>query len=230
VEPDGGAPLDAFLERHHCYIKQRLTGFAARILRHRPTTLLEPDDLVHDVVTRLLQNPSRREGDVARGLASFLSYLRTATTHAAINRDRSERGRMRCGNCTHYAPWSGRCLHPANPWTGRQLPPASDPRLLDPTCASYGSRKDTTSTEPEVLAATVAQAQDGPDSGELEEVQEALYALAQVMPRAALVVRARLLEGRSYKQLVALGPSLRTLKRDYAAGMAWLRSKLEQSS
>ena len=228
VEPGSTTPLDGFLAREPCVLKDHLRRFASRYLAHRPRSLLDPDDLTQEVSSRLLADDSLRRGGFGRGLAAFLGYLRQAAVRCAISAERSQRGRIRCGNCRHFAPYSGICLKERHAWTHRDVAASQDPRRLDPACGQFVARRDAVGAGADPIHAQ-APTEDHAAVEEAEfvaAVDAALVRLAELQPRAALVVRARLLEGRSYDDLTDVPASLRTMKRDYAFGMAFLRRRL----
>jgi DNA-directed RNA polymerase specialized sigma24 family protein len=226
VEAASGVPLDEFLRREPCFLKDWLRRFGARFLEHRPRSLLDPDDLVQDVATRLLGDPNVRAGGFGEGLGAFLAYLRRTATSCAISAERRELGRIRCGNCKHYGVFSGRCLEQGHAWTHRELAATQDPRALEPACRSFAIRRAPAELTAESEASLRARTEPNCDPEIAEQVIAGLVALAELHPRAALVVRARLLEGRTYETLAHLGASVRTLKRDYAFGLAFLRKRL----
>lgn len=221
--------LDAFVAREPCYLKDHLRRFATRYLSHRPRSLLDGDDLVHEVLSRLLGDEGIRKGGFGRGLGAFLAYLRQTAVRAAITAERRERGRVRCGNCKNYGAWSGICLKDDHPWTHKELAAAGDPRKLDPPCRDFVARR-----EPRALgedadhlgAVTGGRFCDDRTSDVVEAVHKALIKLAEAHPRAAVVVRARLLDGRTYEELSEVPASVRTMKRDFAYGVEFLRGHL----
>jgi DNA-directed RNA polymerase specialized sigma24 family protein len=222
-------PLDGFLGRSECFLKEHLAEFSRRYLAHRPRSLIDPDDLVNDVSHQLLADESIRSGGFGRGLRPFLAYLRQTAVRCAISAERRELGRMRCGNCRHFAPYSGLCLKLGHPWTHTRLDAVTDPRALEPACQSFTLRREPTALgeEWEMSAAMSATPDVASLDGEVAAmVHQSLLELAERHPRAALIVRARLIEQRTYETLAGLGPSIRTMKRDYALGIAFLRRKL----
>jgi DNA-directed RNA polymerase specialized sigma24 family protein len=226
VEAASGVPLDEFLRREPCYLKDWLRRFGQRFLDYRPRSLLDADDLVQEVATKLLADPNVRRGGFGQGLGAFLAYLRRTATSCTVSAGRRELGRMRCGNCRHYAVFSGKCLRANHEWTHREVTATQDPRALAPPCRGFEVRRmpaELTKEGEAILAATPPK-EDDPEVA--SEVLAGLVALAEEHPRAALVVRARLLEGKSYDQLSHIGASTRTLKRDYAFGLAYLRKRL----
>lgn len=224
-------PLDAFLARQPCYLKEHLDRFVRRYLSQRPRSILDPEDLGQEVCSRLLNDENVRAGGFGRGLGAFLAYLRQTAVRSAISQERHDRGRIRCGNCRSYAPWTLVCLQEGHPWTHVRMETAQDPRRLDPPCRDYVPRRDPLSLGPEVEQGVVASERFVEDrAGEIgDAVHEALVELAESHPRAALVVRGRLLDGKTYEALVGAGEvdaSVRTMKRDFALGVAFLRRKL----
>lgn len=234
VESGARVALDAFLARDGCFLKSELEQFARRYLAHRPRSLLDSDDLAQEVASRLLADENVRRGGFALGLAGFLGYLRQVAVRAAITAERSERGRVRCGNCKHFAPYSTRCLKLDHAWTHRAMDSSQDPRRLAPPCRDFNARRDpqplTLDSDSGVHVAGRIDGASVTDSVEQPELLEALHRalieLAGSHPRAALVVRARLLDGRTYEQLAGIGCSIRTMKRDFALGIAFLRKRL----
>lgn len=231
VEPAAtgeGIQLDAFVAREPCYLKEHLRRFATRYLSHRPRSLLDGDDLVHEVVARLLGDEGLRKGGFGRGLGAFLAYLRQTAVRAAITAERRERGRVRCGNCKHFGAWSGICLKDDHAWTHKELPAAGDPRKLAPPCREFVARREPKplSEDPDQLGAVGGRFCDDRQSDVVEAVHKALIRLAEAHPRAAIVVRARLLDGRTYEDLSEVPASVRTMKRDYAFGVQFLRGQL----
>ena len=231
VEEGSAVALDAFLAREPCYLKEHLDRFVRRYLSQRPRSILAPEDLAQEVCVRLLHDDTIRAGGFARGLGGFLAYLRQTAVRSAISVERHERGRIRCGNCRHYAPWSGVCLQEGHVWTHRDVPTSQDPRRLEPPCREYVPRRDPRALGPEVEPAAAASDRFSEDrEGELgDAVHEALVELAETHPRAALVVRGRLLDGKTYEALASsrgVAASVRTMKRDFALGVAFLRRKL----
>lgn len=226
VEAASGVPLDEFLRRDPCFLKDWLRRFGERFLEHRPRSLLDPDDLVQDVATRLLGDPNVRAGGFGEGLGAFLAYLRRTATSCAISAERRELGRIRCGNCKHYGVFSGRCLKQGHDWMHREVTATQDPRALSPACKAFEVRRTPAEITPESEVFLRAKPENDGDPEVAEQVIAGLIALAEEHPRAALVVRARLLEGRTYEALAHLGASVRTLKRDYALGLAYLRKRL----
>lgn len=227
--PSPAIPLDGFLGRSACFLKEHLAEFSRRYLAHRPRSLIDPDDLVNDVSHQLLADDVIRSGGFGRGLRPFLAYLRRTAVRCAISAERRELGRIRCGNCRHFAPYSGLCLKLGHPWTHRRLDAVSDPRSLDPACQSFLLRREPAALGEEwEMAASMCAAPDAASlDGEVAGmVHQALLELAEQHPRAALVVRARLIEHRTYENLAGLGPSVRTMKRDYAFGIGFLRKRL----
>lgn len=226
MESSSGVPLDEFLRREPCFLKDWLRRFGERFLEHRPRSLLDADDLLQDVATRLLADPNVRRGGFGEGLGAFLAYLRRTATSCAISAERRELGRVRCGNCRHYGVFSGRCLKQGHPWTHRESTATQDPRDLVPACRAFEVRRTPAEITPESEAGLRARPEYGGDPEVAEQVLSGLVALAEEHPRAALVLRARLLEGRTYETLAHLGASVRTLKRDYALGLQFLRKRL----
>lgn len=228
VEEGSGVPLDAFLGRETCYLKERLARFAERYLAHRPRSLLDGDDLAQEVFQRLLADVHARGGGFGRGLGAFLAYLRQTATRCAISAERRERGRVRCGNCRHYAPYSGLCLKEGHAWTHRSLDPSRDPRGLEPACREFVPRRDpvTLAQVPESRTSEGERFGDDREGEITDAVHQALVQLAVAHPRAALVVRARLIDGRTYDELAEVGASVRTMKRDFQYGVDFLKRKL----
>lgn len=227
VELRGKVPLDGFLGRDPCFLKDQLRRFVERYLAHRPRSLFDPDDLVQEVGTRLLADPIVRKGGFALGLHAFLAYLRQTAVRCAISAERRERGRVRCGNCKHYASYSGVCLCPGIAWTHKEMESTQDPRALDPACREFSAKRAPVPLLPENEQATSGERfGEDRESDISEAVQQALIALAEVHPRAALVVRARLLDGKTYEGLTQVSASVRTMKRDFALGVAFLRKRL----
>ena len=228
VEAGAEVALDAFLERQQCFLKDHLLRFATAYLAHRPRSLLEPEDLVQEVFGRLLRDPALRRGGFGRGLGAFLAYLRTTAARSAISGERRERGRIRCGNCKHLAPYSGLCLKPGHEYTHVRQELSQDPRALEPACREFLARREQRSLESWTEPAR--DLGDDPSVASTTElidaVHQALLALAEAHPRAALVVRGRLLDGKTYDALSQVGASVRTMKRDFAFGMEYLRRKL----
>lgn len=225
----GAAALDGFLGRSSCFLKEHLAEFSRRYLAHRPRSLIDPDDLVNDVSHQLLADEEIRSGGFGRGLRPFLAYLRRTAVRCAISAERRELGRIRCGNCRHFAPYSGLCLKLGHPWTHRRLDAVTDPRTLDPACQSFLLRREPAALGEEwEMAASMCATPDAASlDGEIASmVHQALLELAEQHPRAALVVRARLIDHRTYEMLAGFGPSVRTMKRDYAFGIAFLRKRL----
>ncbi len=228
VEEGADVRLDEFLGRDPCFLKEQLARFATRYLAHRPRSLFDPDDLAQEVWSRLLSDRDVRSGGFGRGLAAFLAYLRQTAIRCAISAERRERGRVRCGNCKNFGSYSGICLKTAHTWTHRRVDSSQDPRGLEPPCREFVPRRD-----PQGLAPVADAASPGPErfaedraSDVAEAVHQALVQLAESHPRAALVVRARLLDGKTYDDLHGIGASVRTMKRDFAHGVAFLRRKL----
>ena len=231
VEEGSAVALDSFLARVPCYLKEHLDRFVQRYLSQRPRSILAPEDLAQEVCVRLLHDDTIRAGGFARGLGGFLAYLRQTAVRSAISVERHERGRIRCGNCRHFAPWSGVCLQKGHAWTHRPVPTSQDPRHLEPPCREYVARRDPRPLGPGVEPAVAGgERLAGDRDGELgTAVHEALVELAESNPRAALVVRARLLDGKTYETLAAaeeVDASIRTMKRDFALGVAFLRRNL----
>lgn len=224
VDGDDGTPLDGFLAREPCYLKERLREFSRRFLAHRPRSLLEPDDVAQDVFLRLLSGARPVSAVVAPSVAGFLAFQRQIAISVAISAERRERGRVRCGNCAHFAPYSEICLRSGHPWTHVRLKTSQDPRRLEPPCRSFVALRDPQRLD-ERTESGMAIASDEVAT-EIEAFHEALVSLASSNPRAALVVRARLVEGRTYEDLARPGLSVRTMKRDFAAGLAFLRTQL----
>lgn len=228
--PHGVAtPLDGFLGRTECFLKEHLAEFSRRYLAHRPRSLIDPDDLVNDVSHQLLADAEIRSGGFGRGLRPFLAYLRRTAVRCAISAERRELGRIRCGNCRHFAPYSGLCLKLGHPWTHSRLDAVTDPRSLEPACQSFTLRREPAALGEEwEMAASMAAMPDAASlDGEIAAlVHQSLLELAERHPRAALIVRARLIEHRTYDMLAGLGPSVRTMKRDYAFGINFLRKRL----
>lgn len=227
VEPGAEVALDRFLARVPCFLKDHLRQFATRYLAHRPRSLLDAEDLVQEVVTRLLADPTLRHGGFGRGLPAFLGYLRQMAVRCAISAERSQRGRIRCGNCRNFASYSARCLAEGHTWTHRELPAAQDPRALEPPCREFQARREPVGQGVDAGEIAVAAPNVDVDRNEvMQAVTDALVLLATVHPRAALVVRARLLDGRTYEELTHVPASVRTMKRDFAFGMEFLRQRL----
>ncbi len=224
-------PLDAFLAREPCYLKEQLDRFVRRYLAQRPRSILEPEDLAQEVCARLLNDETVRAGGFGRGLGAFLAYLRQTAVRSAISQERHDRGRIRCGNCRSFAPWSGVCLQEGHAWTHRAIESAQDPRRLEPPCREYGPRREPRALAPEIEAgaATGERFVEDREGDVGSAVHEALVELAASHPRAALVVRGRLIDGKTYEAMVGEGEveaSVRTMKRDFALGVAFLRRKL----
>ena len=224
VDAGAGTPLDGFLAREPCYLKERLREFSRRFLAHRPRSLLEPDDVAQDVYLRLLSGARPASADVAPSLAGFLAFQRQIAISVAISAERRERGRVRCGNCVHFAPYSEICLQSGHPWTHVRLKTSQDPRRLEPPCRSFVALRDPKRLDERTDLGTAIASDEV--AIEIEAFHEALVSLAASNPRAALVVRARLVEGRTYEELARPGLSVRTMKRDFAAGIAFLRTRL----
>ncbi len=227
VEAGADVTLDQFLAREPCFLKEELRSFAARFLSHRPRSLADPDDLVQEVSARLLADPQLRQGGFGRGLRPFLGYLRRTLVRVAVTAERSERGRMRCGNCRHYGPWSGRCLNLAHEHARAELPATQEPRHLDPPCRAFVLRRAGRALTPLEEENAAAPETPAPDSEILARIHRALVELAEIHPRAALVVRARLVEQRTYDDLSEVAASVRTMKRDFAFGLAFLKRRLK---
>jgi DNA-directed RNA polymerase specialized sigma24 family protein len=222
-------PLDAFMGRVPCFIKDWLRRFAERFLAQRPRTLLEPDDLLNDTFARLLADTATRRGGFAPNLGAFLGYLRSTAARCAIEAERKERGRMRCGNCRHFAPWTSRCLRHGHAHTHREMRAVQDPRALLPPCQAFEGKRGVLEIDAGIDASLKAAAESDPaDSELLSRLLTCLEELAAREPRVALVLRARLVEGRSYEQMKSLGISIRTMKRDYAHGLDLLRARLTE--
>lgn len=228
VERDGAAPLDAFLARDACYLKDRLRGFARQYLRHRPRMAIDAEDLMQEVSVRLLSDEERRSGGLAQGLAPFLGYLRRMVLSCAVSFERRERGRVRCGNCGHFAPYSSICLAPGHHWTHERVARGQDPRALAPACDRFTSLR--IARDFDLDAAPAREDELRREDADTAGFHDALVQLAATNPRAALVVRARLLDGRSYRDLEAPGLSVRTLKRDFAAGLRFLQERMSIES
>ncbi len=228
VDQASRVPLDDFLRQEPCYLKDWLRRFAVRFLAQRPRSLLEPEDLTQEVVARLLKDPKVRSGGFAEGIAPFLGYLKSTAVRCAITAERRELGRVRCGNCKQFAAFSGRCLRPDHEWTHREVAATQDPRALDPACRGFELRRTPTELPHESAIGPSADATMAMEPEFANAVLDALVALATENPRAALVVRARLIEGKTYEQLSGLGPSVRTMKRDFALGLTFLRKRLSQ--
>ncbi len=227
VEAGGGVALDAFLAREPCFLKDSLRTFASRLLAHRPRSLVEPDDLVQEVCARLLSDPNVRRGGFGRGLLPFLGYLRRTAVRVTVTAERSERGRVRCGNCRHFGPWSGRCLNLTHAHARAELPATQEPKHLDPPCREFTLRRAGRALTPLEEQNAAAPEPRVAESDVAQWIQRALEELAEVHPRAALVVRARLVEGRTYDALAEVAASVRTMKRDFAFGVAFLKRRLQ---
>jgi RNA polymerase sigma factor (sigma-70 family) len=220
-------PLDAFLAREPCFLKQDLRRFCDRYVLQRPRLPRDAGDLLNDTVARLLTDSRVRAGGFARNLRSFLAYVRQVAIRCAITAERHERGRLRCGNCIHYGAYSGVCLAAGQPWTHKAVGVEQDPRKLDPACRSFQTRKDDKALTDEILVRAAAAPDAARERTEIDEaVHAALRELAEQHPRAALVIRALFLDGKRYEDLGALGFSVRTLKRDRALALEILRHKL----
>lgn len=217
--------LDGFLGREPCYLKDWLRAFVERYQLHRPRSSLAPDDLMQDVATRLLSDPNVRRGGFGFGLPAFLAYLRQTAVRCAISGERREHGRIRCGNCSHYTPYSGRCINDREPHARKEIPATQDPRQLSPPCRGFELKRHTRELLPETEP-SLDSSLDAPDPEFVGRVLDALAALAEEHPRAALVVRARLFDAKTYDQLAHIGASVRTMKRDYAFGLSFLRERL----
>jgi RNA polymerase sigma factor (sigma-70 family) len=227
VEDGAQVPLDAFLAREPCFLKQDLRRFCERYVSQRPRLLHDAGDLAHETITRLLTDARIRAGGFAKNLHSFLGYLRQVAVRCAITAERHERGRLRCGNCIHFGAWSGVCLAAGHFWTHRAVDIEQDPRRLSPECRSFETRKDDRAMTEEILIRASADPDPARERAEAcEAVHAALRELAVQHPRAALVLRALFLDGKRYEDLAGLGYSVRTLKRDRALGLEILRHKL----
>ena len=226
VESRIGTALDGFLARQPCFLKDWLRRFVERYLQHRPRSASSAEDLLQEVATRLLADPEIRKGGFGFGLPAFLSYLRQTAIRCAISNERREVGRIRCGNCSHYTPYSGRCVNDREPHARETIPATQDPRNLDPACRGFEIKRGTRELLPEFEPADPSHAKGVPEPEFVERVLDALTELATEHPRAALVVRARLFEGKTYERLSHLGASVRTMKRDYAYGLSFLRERL----
>jgi RNA polymerase sigma factor (sigma-70 family) len=197
-----------------------MLAFARRYLVHRPQHSMEAEDLVQEATLRLL-----RTSDAAPeqpGLRPFLAYLQRTIFHCAVSAERQLLGRMRCGNCKHYGLFSRQCLASQHSWTAKGLAADQDPRQLDPPC----DRFITARSPREIESAPEPKQPEPRENPAAEQLYRALVELAAVQPRAALVLRARLLDGRPYADLEELGASTRTLKRDYRTGLEFLRRRL----
>jgi len=226
-EQDTSVPLDAFLERDPCYLKQELKRFCQRYLSHRPRVPRDADDLFGDTIACLLSEARVRAGGFAYNLRSFMGYVRRVAVRCAITAERRESGRLRCGNCLHYGAWSGKCLASGHAWTHCDVGIEQDPRKLEPPCRQFSTRKGGRALTDELLAVASGGDEEWQDRLDvIDAVHSALRELAQSHPRAALVIRALFLEGKRYEDLGHLGMSTRTLKRDRALALEILQRRL----
>jgi DNA-directed RNA polymerase specialized sigma24 family protein len=149
-------------------------------------------------------------------------------------------GRIRCGNCAHHrlaADQSRKCTHPdpAHPWTGREVEAGVDPRVMDPSCKRYVSKRETVA---QVLAgqdaiASLVSPSELPDAdlGKRERaaiILDCLGAVQLLDPKAHLVVLLAYFRNRTNQEIAGvLKTTVRTVTRYKEKGLSMLREELE---
>jgi len=226
----------SIFENKACRPREFLYRFLSRSLTNRFRGDLE--DVVQETLLDLTSRPPN--AFPRSDLIGIQRLLAGRAVRIAVDLQRKQEGRIRCGNCVHHRFSADRarvCAHPdpQHPWTGREVQASVDPRTFDPPCDRYVTRRERvtaakgTQDPLDVLSDPTARPEALLTERERTELLASCLAVVQrANPRAHFVLLMAYFNNETNEKIAqALSATVRTVTRYKEKGLHLLRAELE---